>query len=387
VLALGACTSPSASESESPSPSGEEIVNPSPTPTDTTPAATPTPTPTPIPVSTTLDGITVTNGRGDEPQIDVPAPWAIDSTKTKVITEGTGRPIPDGAYVYLNYVGVNGRTGEIFDSSWVTPTPPSPDPSASPEATASATPFDDTPVANPAVFSLAPGRVVAGFSKGIVGQKEGSRVLIAMPGSDGYDSAGGQTDAGIEVGDTLVFVVDIIMASYNGPEGETVTPPAGLPVVTDMPLTTASPTPSATPSATPTETATATTAPVLVPTITFPDGIVKPTELTVQPLIKGAGPAVKAGDSILVNYTEYVWGGDKPVRQTYGDTAQGFGPLAGTLATTIPGWQTGLLGQTAGSRVLLIVPPDQAYPQGNTKIGVATGSTMVYVIDILFALS
>ena len=43
------------------------------------------------------------------------------------------------------------------------------------------------------------------------------------------------------------------------------------------------------------------------------------------------------------------------------------------------------VGQTVGSRVLLIVPPAQAYPSGNPRIDVKSGETMVYVIDILFS--
>ena len=69
--------------------------------------------------------------------------------------------------------------------------------------------------------------MVPGFSKGLVGQKQGSRVLIAMPGSDGYDSSGGSPQAGIEVGDTLIFVVDLVAVQLAGPEGTAVNPRQG----------------------------------------------------------------------------------------------------------------------------------------------------------------
>ena len=67
--------------------------------------------------------------------------------------------------------------------------------------------------------------MVPGFSKGLTGQKQGSRVLIAMPGTDGYDSSGGNPQAGIEVGDTLIFVVDIVAVPLEGPEGDEGRPP------------------------------------------------------------------------------------------------------------------------------------------------------------------
>ena len=57
----------------------------------------------------------------------------------------------------------------------------------------------------------------------------------------------------------------------------------------------------------------------------------------------------------------------------------------GSLDKLIPGWQEGLAGKTAGSRVLLVVPPAQAYPDGREtpKPTLAAGQTLVYVIDIL----
>jgi peptidylprolyl isomerase len=38
-----------------------------------------------------------------------------------------------------------------------------------------------------------------------------------------------------------------------------------------------------------------------------------------------------------------------------------------------------------GSRVLLVVPPAQAYPSGNPRSDIKVGETMVYVVDILFS--
>ena len=50
-----------------------------------------------------------------------------------------------------------------------------------------------------------------------------------MPGKDGYDPMGGNPQAGIEVGDTLIFVVDLVGVQLPGPEGTTVQPKAGPP--------------------------------------------------------------------------------------------------------------------------------------------------------------
>jgi peptidylprolyl isomerase len=275
--------------------------------------------------STTLDGITVTGDYGKLPTVKIPTPWGIDKTQSKALVQGTGDAVTASSMIEVNYWGANGYTGKVFDESFSANKP----------------------------ISYAVSGFISGFQTGVIGQKVGSRVLIGITGPDGYDSNGGNANIGIEVGDSLVFIVDIISVSATGPSGTTVSPPAGLPTVS---------------------------ADLKKPAVTIDTKATPPTTLTVQPLIKGAGKAVTDASTIRVDYAEYAWSTGKLVKQTYG-----YSPLDGALSTTIPGWQTGLVGQTVGSRVLLIVPPAQAYPSGNPRIDVKTGETMVYVIDILFS--
>ncbi|MDR0416032.1 MAG: FKBP-type peptidyl-prolyl cis-trans isomerase, partial [Propionibacteriaceae bacterium] len=68
------------------------------------------------------------------------------------------------------------------------------------------------------------------------------------------------------------------------------------------------------------------------------------------------------------------------VRQTYG-----YNPVTGYLGDTIEGWQEALAGAAQGSRVLVIIPPDQGYPNGDARIGVKAGDASVFVVDVLFA--
>ena len=337
ALATASCTNNpggSASPSDSPTASDTSVIEPtdstSATPTD---SATDLPTQPDItnpPASNSMDGISATGGVGDSPTLTVPWPWAIDQTRTSIIVQGDGPTVSDTGYVLVNYYGEDARTGNVFDESY----------------------SQGAPVAFPLTG------VVPGFQKGLAGQKVGTRLIIAMPGPDGYDAQGGNSDAGINVGDTLVFVVDILRTQYSDPTGDPVT-------VTDTTLPTVSGDTDA-------------------PVITIPTGQTPPTSLVVQPLITGPDPSVvvESGDSILVNYTEYVWSTGKMVRQTYG-----FSPLTGALSATIPGWQQALLNQPMGSRLLLVVPPSLAYPQGFSDQGIPAGSTMVYVVDILFTSS
>ncbi len=175
ALTLSACSGdPSTSATPSPSASPSE-------------SPTPTPTPEPVPVSDSIDGIAVDGAIGSAPTVTIPAPFAIDTTRTRVLVEGdpAAPGAAENAILEIGYVGYNARTGEKFDSS-----------------------FDR---GAPAVMSIE--QTVAGFRTGLTGAKAGDRRLIVMPGSEGYDPSGGNPQAGIEVGDTLVFVVDILAAN------------------------------------------------------------------------------------------------------------------------------------------------------------------------------
>jgi peptidylprolyl isomerase len=80
-------------------------------------------------------------------------------------------------------MGVNGRDGSVFDSSYQQ--------------------------GAPVQFSL--DGVVPGFQKAIAGQKVGSTVAVAMTSADGYPD--GQPSAGIQKGDSLIFAIKILDAS------------------------------------------------------------------------------------------------------------------------------------------------------------------------------
>lgn len=114
------------------------------------------------------------------PQITVEAPFSVTQTHIQTFTPaGDGAVVGDAATVSVCYLGVNGRTGKPFDSS-----------------------YDR---GKPAEFKVTD--VIDGFRKALVGQKVGSTVGVAIAPSDGYVT--GQPSAGIQAGDTLIFVVQI----------------------------------------------------------------------------------------------------------------------------------------------------------------------------------
>lgn len=321
-LLLAACGEEEAA-APSPSPSAPASTA-APTPS-ASPSATPSPTPTrkPIKASSDLDAVTVTGEYGQPPKVTVKSPWAIDKTRTKVLTPAKGAVVKAGQTVEVNYHGVDGRTGKTFDESF----------------------SRGAPIA----FNLA--QVVPGFSKGLTGQRQGSRVVIAMPGSDGYDASGGHPQAGIEVGDTLIFVVDLVSVQLAGPEGTAVKPKAGLPTVTTKKG---------------------------APEITVPKTD-PPTTLQVQPLIKGKGKKVGENDQITFDYRWVRWSDGKLLEESY--SAE---PATAALSGLLPGMVKGLTGQTVGSRVLLVIPPAEGYPDGNPTPSVGPQETLVMVVDLLF---
>lgn len=117
------------------------------------------------------------------PGIKVEAPFAVAETQVHTLHPGTGPVVGENATVSVCYMGVDGRDGYVFDSSY--------------ERGA------------PVEFSL--DGVVPGFQKAIAGQTVGSNVAVAVTSADGYPN--GQRGAGIWPGDTLVFEIKILAAS------------------------------------------------------------------------------------------------------------------------------------------------------------------------------
>ncbi|MEB4209847.1 FKBP-type peptidyl-prolyl cis-trans isomerase [Mycobacterium sp. 94-17] len=117
------------------------------------------------------------------PLINVTTPFSVGQTQVHTLHAGDGPVVSSTATVSVCYMGVNGRDGSVFDSSYQRGAPV------------------DFPLTG----------VVPGFQKAIAGQKVGSTVAVAMVPADGYPQ--GQPSAGIRPGDSLVFAIKILSAS------------------------------------------------------------------------------------------------------------------------------------------------------------------------------
>ncbi|WOF24488.1 FKBP-type peptidyl-prolyl cis-trans isomerase [Microbacterium betulae] len=114
------------------------------------------------------------------------------------------------------------------------------------------------------------------------------------------------------------------------------------------------------------------------PGVVVPDAPA-PDELVVQTLIKGDGAELTIDDTPLVQYTGVLW----DEKTVFDSSWESGSPVPFTLdGGVIEGFTEGLVGQTIGSQVMIVVPPELGY--GDEGQGsVPAGATLVFVVDIL----
>ena len=270
---------------------------------------------------------------GATPTVKLAGGTAPTQLKTKVLIKGNGPVVAKGETVVANYVGELWKNGKVFDSSFSRH--------------------------QPVAFQIGTGQVIPGWDKAVVGQTAGSRILMVIPPADGYGSQG-QSQAGISGTDTLVFVVDLIQA-FGANASAHGTPAA--PVASTLPKVSTAPG---------------------RPTVTLPK-TAAPTKLVAVTVVVGTGPVVKKGQQIVVQYVGMLWKNGK----VFDSSWQRGQPAAFTIGVgqVIKGWDTGLLGKTVGSRVLLVLPPAQGYGSaGQTQAGITGKDTLVFAVDLLAAI-
>lgn len=190
AMTVSACGSDTQSAASTSASTSNDVFDIPATAGDNAPVASPCPSAAPAPGTPewTLSGATgsvAVTGSTDtaSPVVDVQGPFSVTETQVQTLKAGDGPVVPETATVSVCYMGVNGRDGSVFDSSYQT--------------------------GSPVDFPL--DGVIPGFQKAIAGQTVGSTVAVAMTSADGY--AEGQPAAGIQKGDTLIFAIKILEAS------------------------------------------------------------------------------------------------------------------------------------------------------------------------------
>ena len=106
-----------------------------------------------------------------------------------------------------------------------------------------------------------------------------------------------------------------------------------------------------------------------------------PVDVTAQPLIRGDGPQVEPGQVVTVQFTGVSWSDGVVFDSTW---TEGKLPAAFPIGVgSVPdGWDAGLVEQTVGSQVLLVLPPGSGYAGTDNELA---DQTLVFVVDILAA--
>lgn len=289
------------------------------------------------PVSNANGSVAVSGIFGAAPAVQIPAAQASSKLAIKTVIKGTGPVLGQTDSFVGNYAVYiwRGKTHKLALSTFS---------NGSPQV-------------------LAANVGLTGLKQALTGQRMGSRVLAVLPPQDAYGSAG-NSQIGVKPTDTIVFVVDLIKAfsSTASASGKHVSNGGGaLPTVTANPGS--------------------------APVVKIPSKQ-PPTKLIVKTLIKGSGPPTVKGQTVVTQYVGVNWRTGKAFDSSWSRKAPFGFTLDATPAQIIPAWDKGLVGVPVGSRVMLIVPPADGYGKtGNSQAGIKPTDTLVFVVDIIGAVS
>jgi FKBP-type peptidyl-prolyl cis-trans isomerase len=281
----------------------------------------------------TYTSVTAAGAFGKAPTVTIPAKAGSGALYTKTLIQGSGPKLTSTQSLLGNFVlyDWSGTTHKLIGSTYTDKVP-----------------------------TLFTGSLLPGLEKALEGQQVGSRVLAVIPPADAFGTAG-NSQIGVGPKDTVVFVIDMVKSFDNSagvPGTQTSNGGGTLPTVTAG-------------------------AAGKGPTITIPS-TAAPKTLQVKTLIKGTGAAVKKGQYIVVQYTGVIYRTKKVFDSSWSRSA----PFATVIGEgqVIPGWDTGLVGQTVGSRVLLVIPPADGYGKtGSSAAGIKGTDTLVFAVDIISA--
>ncbi|TDW28513.1 FKBP-type peptidyl-prolyl cis-trans isomerase [Cryobacterium psychrophilum] len=276
--------------------------------------------------------LSVSGDVGVKPVVDFPTPIKTTTTQLNVVVPGEGAPVTEGQKVTVDLSVYNGTTGAVVQES----------------------PYDGTSQASLVVND----QTIKGLSDALLCAQVGSRIAVTVAPEDAFGPQGGNADLGITATDTLVFVIDVVksyLTRANGADQPSVNGMPGVVLAEDG-----------------------------TPGITIPSGA-PPTDLEIAVLKRGAGATVVEGDPVTVAYTGVIWASKEVFDSTWKTgvpvplvAADGSKVQGGV----IPGFADAMIGQTVGSQILAVIPPDRGYGD-QAMTGIPAGSTLVFVVDIL----
>jgi len=276
---------------------------------------------------TASDAVTVKGEFGQKVTPTFKTPLVTTSLRRTVLTKGTGAVSKKGDNVTASISLFNGKDGKLI------------------------TVFR-TPI------GVGTGTAPLGFDAGVSCVPLGSRVVTTARGKDFL--AGGADTATIKAADTLVIVTDVEVATPNV-TAESLRPTR----TTKLPKVTFSK--------------------KGVPTLAKLTGT-PPAGYEVQVLRQGKGKKIKAGETVTFDYQGTSWDSGQVFDSSYerGETT------AYRTDQVVPGFGAAMIGQRAGTRLVVTIPPKYGYGNGikvKTDTGQLSsdeliGQTLVFVLDL-----
>lgn len=277
---------------------------------------------TPVASGDASELVSVTGELDAAPAVDFPTPLKSATTQRSEIVQGSGPGLIEGQVAKFNLSVYDGTTGETIQEGA----------------------YDDTS----AMISAVGVDMPDGLTDALLCAQVGSRLAVV--------TAPGAENTGADTTDSLVLVIDVVKSYLTRADGAAQLPVAGMPAVV--------------------------LAEDGTPGITVPSTD-PPTDLKVAVLQKGDGTQVTKGDSVMVHFTGVLWKEKTVFGSTW--TAGQPGPVIADGSAengVIPGLADALIGQTVGSQIVVVVPPDLGYGDV-AKEAIPADSTLVFVVDIL----
>jgi len=114
--------------------------------------------------------------------------------------------------------------------------------------------------------------------------------------------------------------------------------------------------------------------------------VTTPSGLRITDVKPGTGPVPKAGQTVTVNYTGWLFVDGKKGKKFDSSLDRGE-PFSFTLGQgqVIKGWDEGLATMHVGGKRTLIIPPDLGYGARGAGGDIPPGATLIFEVDLLGA--
>lgn len=273
-----------------------------------------------------LEAVEVGGEPGSSPEVEWSGEMAATELEREVLVEGDGAELAEGdqafAHLYLGNGFTQEQTVNTYDGQ------------------------------QPELLTVSD-ELTPAIAEAMDGQTVGSRVVVAAPPKDAFGDQG-NPQLGIGNKDSVLFVVDILGLVRAEVDGKERKPKGPVPKLVTNEGT--------------------------ITKLEFPPKLEATGKLQKTVLIEGDGEPIGKDSFLALRYLGQVLGNPRPFDESYSAAD----PAVLDVSRVVPGWKRGLRGVRAGSRVVLVIPPELGYgKQGQPSAGIKGGDTLVFVIDVL----